>query len=74
MGTFGLTNWSHFFAEGLLTLSAPKLSRADQRGRPLTPEDIVLLSLDILRGGQFMRTQGVMAGCAKSSVFNLLYE
>ena len=69
-----LTSLIGNFFRRITELVRPKLSRHDQRGRPLSPEQIVLLSLDILGGSHFMRTQGVLAGCCTAAVFKNLYE
>ena len=44
------------------------------KGLPLSPDQTVLLGLDILAGGHFMRTQGELTGCCKATAFNHLYR
>ena len=58
----------------LTDLLRDDLEKANNAGVPFSPEQIVCLSLDILGGGHFQRTQGALSGSSQASVHNLLYK
>ena len=45
-----------------------------EKGNPFSPEQVVLLSLEILAGGHFQRTQGDLSGAGWSTVHTLFYK
>ena len=59
----------------LIDLLADKLAgEHGDKGKPLTPEQIVLSGLEMLGGSHFQRNPAVLTGCVQTSIFRIFYK
>ena len=58
----------------LTSLLEDKLTSPGRGGWPLTPQDIVLIGLNILAGGHFLRTGALLADVSYYAAWNALHK